>query len=397
MRRYSSSLILLTQKPLLAFFRGQALSFAVYRAGWDDLVDGLERGARNMIGIALATAAAGIIVGTVSLTGLGLVMTEIVETISAGNIMAMLFLVAFICLVLGMGMPTTASYIVVSTLMAPVVVELGAQSGLVVPLVAVHMFVFYFGLMADVTPPVGLASFAAAAISRADPIRTGITAFWYSIRTAILPFMFIFNPQLLMIGVDSIPQLVVVVAGAVIAMLVFAAATQGWFLTRSRWYESALLLLVTFTLLRPGFWLDLAFARYQLEPSQKLTELATAAPPGAGLRVVIEGTTLEGKDVHKTVLLPLGTEGSGAQRIAKAGLSTMALPTGVQIMAVALHSAADKAGFEQGFTVKGVETERARPAKEWLFAPALLLLAGVMFLQLRRRVPHKLRALRPAG
>ncbi len=390
-------LILLTQKPLLAFFRGQALSFAVYRAGWDDLVDGLERGARNMIGIALATAAAGIIVGTVSLTGLGLVMTEIVETISAGNIMAMLFLVAFICLVLGMGMPTTASYIVVSTLMAPVVVELGAQSGLVVPLVAVHMFVFYFGLMADVTPPVGLASFAAAAISRADPIRTGITAFWYSIRTAILPFMFIFNPQLLMIGVDSIPQLVVVVAGAVIAMLVFAAATQGWFLTRSRWYESALLLLVTFTLLRPGFWLDLAFARYQLEPSQKLTELATAAPPGAGLRVVIEGTTLEGKDVHKTVLLPLGTEGSGAQRIAKAGLSTMALPTGVQIMAVALHSAADKAGFEQGFTVKGVETERARPAKEWLFAPALLLLAGVMFLQLRRRVPHKLRALRPAG
>ena len=103
-----------------------------------------------------------------------------------------------------MGMPTTASYIVVSTLMAPVVVELGAQSGLVVPLVAVHMFVFYFGLMADVTPPVGLASFAAAAISRADPIRTGITAFWYSIRTGILPFMFIFNPQLLMIGIDSL-------------------------------------------------------------------------------------------------------------------------------------------------------------------------------------------------
>ena len=161
-----------------------------------------------MIGIALATAAAGIVVGTVSVTGLGLVMTEFVETISAGNIMVMLGLVAVVCLILGMGMPTTASYIVVSTLMAPVVVELGAQSGLVVPLVAVHMFVFYFGLMADVTPPVGLASFAAAAISRADPIRTGITAFWYSIRTGILPFMFIFNPQLLMIGIDSWWQLV---------------------------------------------------------------------------------------------------------------------------------------------------------------------------------------------
>ena len=114
---------------------------------------------------------------------------------------------AVICLILGMGMPTTASYIVVSTLMAPVVVELGAQSGLVVPLVAVHMFVFYFGLMADVTPPVGLASFAAAAISRADFYPTGITAFWYSIRTGILPFMFIFNTELLLIGIHSFAHL----------------------------------------------------------------------------------------------------------------------------------------------------------------------------------------------
>ena len=122
-----------------------------------------------MIGIAIATAAAGIIVGTVSLTGIGLVMTEVVETMSAGNIIAMLVLVAVICLILGMGMPTTANYIVVSTLMAPVVVELGARDGLVVPLIAVHMFVFYFGLMADVTPPVGLAAYAAAAISA--PIR----------------------------------------------------------------------------------------------------------------------------------------------------------------------------------------------------------------------------------
>ncbi len=227
--------ILVTQKPLIAFFRRQALQPSVFRAGGADLVDGLERGARNMIGIALATAAAGIIVGTVSVTGLGLVMTEFVETVSAGNIIAMLGLVAVVCLVLGMGMPTTASYIVVSTLMAPVVVELGAQSGLVVPLVAVHMFVFYFGLMADVTPPVGLASFAAAAISRADPIRTGITAFWYSIRTGILPFMFIFNPQLLMIGIASWWQLVLVVVAAIVAMLVFAAGTQGWFLVRSRW------------------------------------------------------------------------------------------------------------------------------------------------------------------
>ncbi|MEO8303997.1 MAG: DUF3394 domain-containing protein, partial [Betaproteobacteria bacterium] len=376
--------ILVTQKPLMAYFRGQPTPFAVFRAGFDDLIDGLERGARNMIGIALATAAAGIVVGTVTVTGLGLVMTAFVETVSAGNIIAMLLLVAFICLVLGMGMPTTASYIVVSTLMAPVVVELGAQSGLVVPLVAVHMFVFYFGLMADVTPPVGLASFAAAAISRADPIRTGITAFWYSSRTAILPFMFIFNPQLLMIGVDTWWQLLVVVAAAIVAMLTFAAGTQGWFLTRSRWYESVLLLLVTFTLLRPGFWLDLVVPRYDVAPAQTLVERAAAAPAGGGLRVRIEGTTLEGKETRKTVLLPLADAGDGAQRIAGAGLRVMALPTGTQVMSVGLNSRADKAGFEQGFMVTGIETERPRLPKEWLFLPALILLGGVLLVQRHR-------------
>ncbi|MEP6679735.1 MAG: TRAP transporter fused permease subunit, partial [Betaproteobacteria bacterium] len=376
--------ILVTQKPMLAFFRRQPTPPAVFRAGFADLVDGLERGARNMIGIALATAAAGIVVGTVSVTGLGLVMTEFVETVSSGNIIAMLVLVAFICLVLGTGMPTTASYIVVSTLMAPVVVELGAQSGLVVPLVAVHMFVFYFGLMADVTPPVGLASFAAAAISRADPIRTGITAFWYSSRTAILPFMFIFNPQLLMVGVDNWWVLVMIVVAAIIAMLTFAAGTQGWFLARSRWYESILLLLVTFTLLRPGFWLDLAVPRYEVAPPQSLNQLAEAAPPGTGLRVRIEGTTLEGKNVTKTVLLPLAAEGSAAERIAAAGLRLMALPTGTQVMSVALNSRADKAGFQQGFNVTGVETERPRLAKEWLFLPALAVLAIIMLIQRRR-------------
>ncbi|MGH8797133.1 MAG: TRAP transporter permease, partial [Caldimonas sp.] len=384
---YASTLlifILLTQRPLIAWMRKQPLRAAVYRAGFDDLADGLERGARNMIGIALATAAAGIVVGTVSLTGLGLVMTEFVEVISAGNIMVMLGLVAVVCLVLGMGMPTTASYIVVSTLMAPVVVELGAQSGLVVPLVAVHMFVFYFGLMADVTPPVGLASFAAAAISRADPIRTGITAFWYSIRTGILPFMFIFNPTLLMIGVDSVPYFIVVVAAAITAMLLFAAGTQGWFLTRSRWYESVALLLITFTLLRPGFWLDAAIRQYDMVGAQQLTALAGAAPPDSGLRVRIEGTTLEGRDVKKTVLLPLGDAGPGAQRIAKAGVTTMTLAQGVQVMSVGLNSAAQKAGFEQGFIVTGVEVAHPRPAKEWLFVPALLLLGLIVLLQRRR-------------
>jgi hypothetical protein len=167
-------------------------------------------------------------------------------------------------------------------------------------------------------------------------------------------------------------------------MLLFAAGTQGWFLTRSRWYESALLLVVTFTLLRPGFWLDVMLPRYDVVPAQQLTALAEHAQPGSGLRVRVEGTSIEGKPVRKTVYLPLGDDGSGSQRIAQSGLTTMALPSGVQVMGVKLRSAADKAGFEQGLMVSGIETERPRPAKEWLYLPALLLMAGVMLLQRRR-------------
>ncbi|ABD68781.1 TRAP transporter, 4TM/12TM fusion protein [Rhodoferax ferrireducens T118] len=376
--------ILLTQKSLLAYFRGQPNPLSRVKDGWKDLVEGLELGARNMIGIGIATACAGIIVGTVSVTGLGLVMTDLVEIVSAGSLIGMLALVAVVCLILGMGMPTTASYIIVSTLMAPVIVELGSQTGLVVPLVAAHMFVFYFGLMADVTPPVGLASFAAAAIAKADPIKTGITAFFYSIRTGILPFMFIFNTELLLIGIRSWWSLALTVSTAIIAMLVFAAATQGWFIRRNRWYESAVLLLVTFSLLRPDFWLDLMTPKYRVEAGTRLVELAGAGTPGVGLRVRIEGTSLEGKSIHKTVLLPLSAEGDGVQRIRNSGMTVMTTPSGVEIMSVNLKSSADKAGFEQGFQVSGVEVPYDRMDKRWLYLPALLLLAAVYAAQRMR-------------
>ena len=137
-----------------------------------------------------------------------------------------------------MGMPTTASYVVVATLMAPVLVELAAQNDLAVPLIAVHMFVFYFGLMADVTPPVGLAAYAAAAISGADPVKTGMQGFRYEIRTGLLPFIFIFNTELLLIDIGGVGHFVVVVVCSIIAMGCFVAATQNWLLTRNRWYET---------------------------------------------------------------------------------------------------------------------------------------------------------------
>ncbi|HAJ87381.1 MAG TPA: C4-dicarboxylate ABC transporter, partial [Pseudomonas sp.] len=236
-----------------------------------DLREGLIAGARNMIGIGIATAAAGIIVGAVSQTGVGLVLADLVELLSMGNLLLMLLLTAFLSLILGMGLPTTANYIVVSSLLAPVIVALGQQNGLIVPLIAVHLFVFYFGIMADVTPPVGLASFAAAAVSKGDPIRTGVTAFYYSLRTAALPFLFIFNTDLLLIGVDFWHGVLIFIV-ATIAMLIFAAGTQGYFLVRSRWYESLLLLLVAFTLFRPGFWMDLIHDPYQEIPPAQLVE-----------------------------------------------------------------------------------------------------------------------------
>src|SRR3990170_8239343 len=144
----------------------------------------------------------------------------------------MLLFVAFVCLVLGLGVPTTANYVLVATLMAPVVVELGAQAGLVIPLIAVHLFVFYYGIMGDITPPVGLATFAAAAISGEDPIKTGIQGSTYALRTVILPFLWIYNPQLLLIGIDSWFDGLVVLVAATMAMLVFAAVTMSWFRTR---------------------------------------------------------------------------------------------------------------------------------------------------------------------
>ena len=377
--------ILVTQRPLFALFRRHGRLGHAFVQGWQDLFDGLVIGARNMIGIGIATAAAGIVVGTVTLTGIGLVLTEFVEAASGGNLIIMLLLVAVICLILGMGLPTTANYIVVSTLMAPVVVEVGAQAGLLVPLIAVHLFVFYFGLMADVTPPVGLASYAAAGIAKCDPIKTGVTAFGYSIRTAILPFMFIFNTQLLMIGIDSWLHLIIVVASAIAANLLFAAATQGWFLTKSRWWESLTLLLVCFTLFRPGFWWDMIHPPFQQLPAAKVFEAAQQLPDGARLRLWIEGISIEGKDVRKGVLLPLGPQAdNGRARLNAAGVKAIAQGDAVQVLAVKFGSQAEKLGIEQGFAITAVELPTPRPDKEWMYFPALMVLGLVIFLQRRR-------------
>lgn len=382
-------IILLTQRPLLALLAPgsgtEARLVTLFRDGMVDLAQAMVKGARNMVGIAIATAAAGIVVGTVTMTGLGLVMTDFVEFVSGGNLIIMLLFTALICLVLGMGLPTTANYIVVATLMAPVVVSLAAQGGLLVPLIAVHLFVFYFGLMADVTPPVGLATFAASAVSGGDPIRTGVQAFFYSARTIVLPFIFIFNTQLLLIGVDGLFHLVLIIASALIAMLVFAAATMGWFLTRSRLWESAALLLVAFTLFRPDFFWQHVFPPFETRPGAEVVAIAEALPENGFLRIEARGFDITGAAQSRAVVLRMGAGDTTAERLARAGLVLGPERNGgTPIQSVGFNSAADRVGLRPGWIIETVAVDADRPAKEWMMVPALVLLGGIAGLQRRR-------------
>ncbi len=381
--------IVLTQRPLKGIIRKNRAPEFAFKMGWDNLIDGMVAGARNMIGIGVATAAAGIVVGTVTLTGIGLVMTAFVEFISGGNLLLILLFTAVISLLLGMGLPTTANYIVVSTLMAPVIVELGALNGLVVPLIAVHLFVFYFGILADDTPPVGLAAFAAAGISGGDPIRTGIQGFTYDIRTAVLPFFFIFNTELLMIGIQNWVHLTIVIASAVAAMLIFGAATQGYWLTKSRFYETLALLLVTFTLLRPGFFWDKVYEPYHEEPGIYLLEAMEKQDENTMIHLVVKGETMDGDEYTKAMMLPVGKEGAPEDRLREVGFEVMEEDGKMIVNNMMFGSNAERMGIDFDQEIVSVMMEADRPPKQLMFFPALALLGLIYFLQKRRQTPDE--------
>lgn len=376
--------IMLTQRPLIALFRHRSQPMADIREGVNDLWNGLVTGARNMIGIGIATATAGIVVGAVSQTGVGLVLADVVEVLAMGNLMLILLLTALLSLILGMGLPTTANYIVVSALMAPVVVMLGQQNGLLVPLIAVHLFVFYFGIMADVTPPVGLASFAAAAVSGGDPLRTGFQAFYYSLRTAALPFLFIFNTDLLLIDVSFIQGVMIFIV-ATIAMLIFAAATQGYMLTRSRWYETLLLLLIAFTLFRPGYWMDKIHDPYQLVPPAEFSEALGRVEQGSYLRVQIAGEDSFGDQMVTYRLVPVPSGDTAEERMENLGFELFVDGDRAFVDMVAFGSLASDLGFDFDQEIIEVSAPVDRWAKEWMWIPGFLLFGLVYWLQKRRR------------
>jgi TRAP transporter 4TM/12TM fusion protein len=379
--------ILLTQKPLRNLFSRQKIS-GTWKQGMHDLILSLESGARNMIGIAVATATAGIVVGTVSLTGIGQVLGELIEILSLGSVVMMFLLTALVCMVLGMGLPTTANYIVVSTLMAPVIVQFSAAHGIEVPLVAVHLFVFYFGILADDTPPVGLAAYAASGISGADPIKTGIQSFFYDIRTAILPFMFIFNTELLLIGVESIGHLLLVATTGLAAMFMFASATQSWFITRNRWWESAILVIAAFSMFRPDFWRDQFFPPYEQRPAIELHESIVDMNPGDPLRLKIEIENENGKTVIRNLVLPV-PDVPAESRMKQLGFTTETSGDRVEIVDIDFMSPAENAGLESGYAsaIIGYESKLNQPVKYWFILPPIML-AAMLGLWQRRRNQH---------
>lgn len=228
----------------LGFWRGLANCIKLISSG-------LIQGSKNMMSVALACAAAGIIVGIVNM-GIGGMITQIVESLSQGNIYLLLTITALASLLLGMGLPTTATYIVMASLTAPIIVEVGGLYDFAISIMAAHLFCFYFGILADDTPPVGLAAYAAAAIADSEPIPTGIQGFLYDIRTSVIAFMFVFNPDLILHNIESVSQALLIFGMALIGMSAFENFAQGWCLIKNKLYEIPFFLLAAFVLFHPG-------------------------------------------------------------------------------------------------------------------------------------------------
>lgn len=384
--------IVLTQRPLKAFFRKQASIKQEIKLSFLSLFDGMVSGARNMIGIAVATAAAGIIVGTVSLTGVGQVLTEVVETVAGGSVIAMLLLTALICLVLGMGLPTTANYIVVASLMAKVVVDLGAQNGLFVPLIAVHLFVFYFGIMADVTPPVGLASFAAAAISGDDPLRTGVQAFAYSLRTAVLPFFFIFNNELILVGTHGFLEALFVFCYATVAILILSSGLQGYLITKNKMIENIALILVAVTIFVPQFWFKVLLPDYEQSNISEFKDVVTNLEKNDRMKITARGTDFDDLTHQFTTFIPGKLEGKTAEeRLGNFGIKVLPAVDGkIPVEHIEFNSMAEKTGFDTMDMENFIITKIEVPVKphfnpKLLFIPALAVFIIIFMIQTVRR------------
>ncbi|WP_415304060.1 TRAP transporter permease [Candidatus Pelagibacter sp. Uisw_090] len=349
---------------------------------FNQTIVGFEKGALNMVGVGIAIATAGIIVGAVGSTGLSTNLIIVIEFIAKDNVVILLFLTIILCLILGMGLPTTANYVVVASLMATVLVDVGNASGFVFPLIAVHLFVFYFGLMADVTPPVGLASYAAAAISGGDPLKTGLQAFWYSLRTGILPIVFLFNHELLLIGIENVWHGLLVIITSLIGILVFTSATQAWFINRLRWYEIIIFLLISISLLAPEFILNKFYPKYNYRDINKIHLMKLDSNKEARFKVTRPSNYGERYKLFVIKKNTFETDYSLEQY----GISLIRDKNRVIVDTLQWNGKAKKDGFETGDYISEFKIENAdRPNKGIIYPIAILLLIIFGYLNYRRK------------
>jgi hypothetical protein len=233
---------------------------------------------------------------------------------------------------------------------------------------------------------VGLAAYAASGISGADPIQTGLQSFYYDLRTAILPFMFVFNTELLLIGVDSIPEFLVVLTSSLAAMLLFAAAAQGWWLTKCRWWEVAALLLIAFSLFRPGFWMDMLYPPSQTLPASQFVEAAQGLEEGEAFRLIVE-VEEDGGEIVERMLTFQRPDGEAELVLEKLGLITEPAGDALRIDSIGFLSPAEEVGLVPGFALRvlGFEQDLPQPNKDWLLIPPIILAVLVGWGQIRRR------------
>ena len=379
-----SLMVIIFVRELLDAKKNDLTLISALKLGFNKVVGGLEKGAINMISVAIAIATAGIIVGAVASTGLSNNLIVIVEAISGGNIITLLLLTALLCIILGMGLPTTANYLVVAALMAQVVVEVGNASGYIFPLIAIHLYVFYYGLMADVTPPVGLASYAAAAISKADPIRTGIQAFWYSLRTGILPIVFIFNNELLLIGIESLWHGLLVVTTSLIAILVFTAATQGWFINKLRWYEVVIFIVIAMSLFRPGYILDKFSPKFENKQINAKEISSLKLDPSRDVHIKVTRRTEYGDRYRLFVIEKKNFENQYS--LEDVGIILSDIEGRVTVDNLKWNGIAKKMGVETGDVISQFKIENLdRPNKAIIYPFSLAVLFIFGYLNYRRK------------
>jgi len=351
---------------------------------FNQTVVGFEKGAINMVAVGIAIATAGVIVGAVGSTGLSTNLIVVIESVAKDNVVILILLTIVLCLLLGMGLPTTANYVVVASLMSMVLVDVGNASGYVFPLIAVHLFVFYFGLMADVTPPVGLASYAAAGISGGDPLKTGVQAFWYSLRTAILPIVFLFNHELLLIGIENIWHALLVIITSLIGILVFTAATQAWFVNKMRWYEIVVFLLISLSFLRPGFVLDKFYPKFEYSPLQINNLEMVTLKPDHDVHIKVTRNTDYGER-YKLFVIKRNSFGENYS-LKDYGINLVDQEGKTIIAALDWKGFAKKSGIEMGDIITEFKIENLdRPNKGIIYPFALLFLISFGYLNYRRK------------